>query len=809
MKTKKLCAVLSAMLMACSTMPAMGFNAAAREGYFPGKDDPKIRSITESIHNRNITPEITPDMLSFDTDVRINFNDFKIVEKAINDLYVSNGINYYQTEENGTLKYNSIPCNNDTKKYDINGDNNLSPDDYCTFLNALSQQFVFSVSQSDGVNSQLTATITGINVHRDIDNLVIPAEIYDINTDRIYPVTEIGANAFANLTNLKNVEMSNYVQPDWVDEYGRRIATRGKITASNPLIIDSGAFKGCTNLETVVLPEYVSVCEDSFEGTPFFKNNKNDTDYDVKILTGSSNAEGKSSVVAYGIRNVDVVGNMRIPACVTSISKYLASEYRYILSNITFETDKNGHYNIGFIGEGAFCNCEKLKTVNSVPFNQLDEELQNTLYKYVSSFDCTAFMADETSRQLDKIFDKITNTPGFDQMNDAEKTLVAAKYYVYSVYYNNWYTSSSEFSLYPNAPYSTVDLARACCNSEFAALNVRFTCCEGITKGFALVLDRIGVKNLTKGEPNHALNLVYIPDVSGSAGKWFNVDLSSCCNQRTTEIMSDENRNDDLSLLRGYDEKADLDNCDSKVVNSMTIDNEYLSTLTVPADATFNILKSSFTNGSTLSNNNFFHLFSSSKGKHVTGDEAFAFIFNNDNSKILLYKAGNNTSYKHVKSQAEKQEDLIPYINEGLIDFIDVADSKNRVLKYDNYNLDYMLDKDNGWIYVASDIYNLDSEYRFHSKNGEIIKNDYVKFNNVSVSWNPAINCIYFIVGDEGTITFKDNREVYHTVRAEKKGNKVYCYDLNSNEALNARFTYGDYFWSFENGELVCTNCID
>ena len=174
------------------------------------------------------------------------------MDEHINGLYVSEGISYYQKDEKGNiLAYNSFPINKENEKYDINGDEVISPDDYCSFLYAISNQFKFTVSVNKGVNTQLTATITGTNIDSEIEKLVIPSEIYDFATDRIYPVTEIAANAFANLKGLKEVEMSNYVQPDWLDEYDNHIATKGMITASNPLIINRGAFKGCSNLTTV------------------------------------------------------------------------------------------------------------------------------------------------------------------------------------------------------------------------------------------------------------------------------------------------------------------------------------------------------------------------------------------------------------------------------------------------------------------------------------------------------------------------------------------------------------------------------
>ena len=804
MKTKRIGAVLSAMLMACSALPAMGFNAAAAEGKFPGKDaaDP-IRSIITNIH------EIAPDKLNFDKDPKINFKDFKIVEKNINALYTGeNG--YYEKDGDTIVKYNSIPCNTETKKYDLNGDDYVSPDDYCSFLYALSNQFKFIVSEGAGTNTQLTATITGIDVHREIDNLVIPSEIYDRKTDRIYPVTEIAENAFAGLKNLKTVEMSNYTQPYWVDEYGKRIPNKGEITASNPLVINSGAFSGCSSLKTVVLPEYVSVCEDSFAGTPFFEDNHDDSSYDVKILKGSEGADKKSTVVAYGIRNVDCVGNLNIPSCVTSISNNLVGNYTTLLENINFEKDSNGEYNIRFIGANAFSGCPNLRTVNKKPFAQLDTELQDQLYKYVNVFNGTQFMADETSRQLDKIVDKITGTPGYEQMNDAEKTLVAAKYFVYSVGYNKWGTSSTEFSLYPNSPYSTIDLARECEQADFAALNVRFTCCEGITKGFACVLDRIGVRNLTKGETDHALNLVFIPGVDGCAGKWFTVDLSGPCGVRTDEIMSADNRDEYLSASKGYDESADIFNCDSAVVRDLTINAEYLNTFSPDDSATNNIFNTDNRNGTNLSNRDFFNLLSESAGKHVIGNEDFSFIFNNDNTKLLIYKAGGYDSPEYVRAQANAQEALRPYINEGLIDFIDAKNEANKIINYDEYAMEYRKNSKGVFRYEIQNVDSFDSENRFHGGNGKIVRNNYFKLNDVSVSSNPKIKSVYFFTDEDGVVTLMRKDAPLFKVRIEKNEKKIYGYDLYSNEPLHGRFydNYG-YYWLFINGELANTDCID
>lgn len=796
-KIRRISALLSAIIMVCSTVNAAPVNvfAAEGEGNFPNARTIKTDWI-----------KFDPAKLDVNGDGKINYYDVSEIETYINDLYETRNISYYQRSDDGSYSFNSLAVETETdKKYDLNKDNVLSPDDYCNLLCLITKQFKYSISQNAGNNTQLTASIDGYNLSGDPTELVIPSEIYDINTDRIYPVTNISYGAFYSMKKLETVEFINYRQPNWVDEYGNRIATRGQITASNPLSIAHYAFAKCTKLKTVVFPENVSVENTTFEGTPFFNNNSNDYD-GVKVLTGSADHDKKTYSVVYDIdfdRAVGQNGDLNIPACVSAIRNNITNGGYPGLRNINFKKNSSGSYNLRFIGAKAFEGCDNLVTVNNRSFAENDEYLKDQLYKYSSAFDCTAFMAAETSRQLDKIVSKIESTPGYDKMNDGEKALIAAKYIVYNIYYSSWYSTSGEFSLYPNSLYSTIDVLRESYESENAGLNVRFTVCEGISRTYALVLDRIGVKNFTMGLHGHATNQVYIPKCKGKdgsevGGHWYTMDITGLCGARAREVMGSADREEDISKLRGYDDTVDINNSGSSAVDSMTIKGEYLNTLNVKDNAYNNIMNDDFEIESRLSNRNFFHLFSASAGKHVTGNNEFFFVFNKDNTQLLLYRYGKILDPQVVKEQAEKQPALKAEIDAGLVGFVDAT--QNEV--FDNGDVVYEL---TDGLYDVKYKESFDEEHRYHGGNGKIVYGNWFAVGGLTIRDVPDKSYAYFAADSDGKV-YMDRPYNTQAIVFEKKDNKIYAYDLN-NVPLDGVYTRYKYIWSFENGELVYSNC--
>ena len=801
---KKLSALLSAIIMACGTVLVSPANVFAKEQEQEfGKSIRKIETDVKKLDNTKI---------DVNKDGDLNFYDVRTAERYINDLYQTRNTDYYQKNDDGSITYNSLVIkNNNDAKYDLNKDNVLSPDDYCSLLYAITSKFSYTVSENDGANSEVTATITGFSAENTDKEIVIPGEIYDIKTDRIYPVTAISENAFSGITTLEKVEFVNYEQPNWIDEFGKRLPTRGMITASNPLVIKKNAFKDCTSLKEVIFPENISIDKTSFENTPFFNDSNNNKDYNgVKVLKGSPAANGTVSAVAYDIdfsRAVDQNGNLTIPACVTAISVKIAENKADAFTNLIFERNENNSFNIKFIGEDAFCGCKNLATVNYASFANSDSYLKDQMYKYNSSFNSTAFMTEETERQLDMIEAKIRNTANFDKMNDAEKALIAAKYIAYNVYYTRWYTSANEFSLYPTCLYSSLDLARSCCCSENAGMNVRFTVCDGIAKTYSLVLDRIGVKNLLMGLPAHTTNQIYVSkftDKNGNeiGGKWYKFDITGCCNERAYEVMENLSDEDDLSTFRGFDNNVDIDNCDSDIVKKMTLSREFLQNLKEPKDKAV-IMTDEHNYDASLAAVSFYDLFRASKNKHVVGKDSFRFIYNDDNTQLLIYSCGDDLDPENVKNAAKSEKILKSYIDAGLIGFIDASDKANWTI--DRNGRELVLDEKDIYDWYKVNSY-LDDEFRMHDKEGNIIKDEWYMTTRINIRNLPNVHHIWFYIDSEGkVILHRPNTSM--AIAFGRKGDKLYAYDKNG-EPLDGLYTGSSYFWRFDNGELIDTNCF-
>ena len=866
-KCKKISALLSAMMMACSTAafaaPA-NVTAAEANGEFPKQ----IRNI-EDVKEIDLTAMENGKLkYDFNNDKKCDYYDVRKMENAINGLYNSSNIKYYNLTERKDEKgkkvfeytFNKITNIPDVCKiYNINGDNALSPDDYCSYLKALSKQFKIAVSANDGVNTQLSATIQGLADGAVIKDgvLAVPAEIYDENSDRIYPVASIAANAFAGNNNIKRVEFIDYRQPDWCDEYGNRIVTRGQITACTYLSIGNDAFNNCVNLSEVVLPQNVTIGNNAFLNTPFdgkdgFKVNG------IDVYRGTPDADGRQTIIAYSADFYDAIdenGTLKIPNNITAINAGFAKGNRK-LKNIEFSKNNSANgYAINYIGEDAFSECELLMTVNDESFINNDEYLKDQMYRYISSFNSTKIMADETQRQLDKIVSKITSVSNFDKMNEAEKALVAAKYLVYNTYYSAWVTTNDEFSLYPNALYQTIDIARGAIGSENAALNVRFTECDGISRAYALVLDSIGIKNLTMGSAGHALNQVCIDN------KWYSFDLTNYCCDRGAEVMRNNKSNIKFSDLRGFDDSLTIDvDLDKKVftykkngedyneksiVKDLSVFDKYYNVTNRAENRGKSIMFDDEVYEGTLSCRNFFSLFKNSAGKHIGGNKEFYFYHNEDHSKFLLYGTTNGKkSRDEVMGAAAAQPAL-----HGLYDYTDPDDLfrfdgefkvynkftgriYDKVIKF--HDLPFKVDNDaylcleqNGKRQYATIDYINGKLYAYDFK-GFAITGEYISGNEIYVfdevgclvaaTYKPGaiwdwkvINDVYFdVILDknaerEQVYLLKDNKPVLAFLR--NVNGVTYLEGYNGNP-LSGDFTAYDYTWTFDtDGRFITTDC--
>lgn len=870
---RRISALLSAMMMACTTAafaaPA-NVTAAEAKGQFPKQ----IRNVNE-VQEIDLTKMENGKLkYDFNNDKKCDYYDVREMEDAINGLYSDK--KYYDVyervdkngkklkDENGDQLYDytfhkieNIPYK--YKNYDINGDKALSPADYCSYLKTLSKQFDIAVSSNDGVNTQLTATIKGLADNAVIKDgvLAVPAEIYDIKTDRIYPVGQIAGSAFYGNNKIRRVEFIDYRQPDWVDEYGNRIVTRGQLTACTCLTIGGSAFENCTNLSEVVLPQNVSIGYNAFLNTPFDDNN-GDWKGEIYVYTGTPDAEGRQTIIAYGAYlddAIDANGTLTIPDNITAVNAGFAKGSRK-LRNIVFSKNNSANgYAINYIGEDAFSECELLMTVNNKSFINNDEYLKDQMYRYISSFNSTKFMADETQRQLDKIVSKIKSVNGYDKMNEAEKALVAAKYLVNSTYYSAWVTTNDEFSLYPNALYQTIDIARGAIASENAALNVRFTECDGISRAYALVLDSIGIKNLTMGAAGHALNQVCIEN------KWYTFDLTGYCGDRGAEIMNNNKSNIKFSDYRGFDESLTIDvDPDKKVftykkngedyneksiVKDLSVFDKYYNVTNRAENRGKSIMFDDEVYEGTLSCRNFFSLFKNSAGKHIGGNKELYFYHNEDHSKFLLYGTTNGKrSRDEVMGAAAAQPAL-----HGLYDYTDPDDLfrfdgefkvynkftgriYDKVIKF--HDLPFYVDKD-GYLYLEQ---NKERQYAtLDYINGKLYAYDFKGFAITGqytsgselyifdevgcltdTTYHPdseweyeKINGVYFVVirdknaEREQTNLEKNGKKVFAYLRKSK--GSVYLEDKEGNP-LSSDFTAYGYTWTFDtDGRFITTDC--
>ncbi len=769
MKKRRISAVLSAMVMACSTAATVvsaGTNAA--EGKFP-------KQIRNDIKTIDITEKTAEGKLKYDfnDDNKCDYYDVYEIEKFINPLYVVTGKPYYKKKNNDTevKEFNKIILSeiegkvsdiNLFNRFDLNGDNKLSPDDYCSYLKVLSDQFEIEVSKNAGVNTQLTATIEGLAYNAEIKNgvLAIPAEIYDANSDRIYPVTNIGNNAFSGNKKITRVEFIDYRQPNWYHELCGFIPERGNVTASNYLSIGVNSFADCENLTEVVLPQNVTIKKNSFSDTPFDDNNGYKVN-GIDVYRGTPDDNGRQTILAYGADFSDAIdeyGTLTIPNNVTAINAEFAKG-NLELKNIVFSKNNSADgYAINYIGEDAFSNCTKLLTINGLRYTYNSDYIQKQVRRFINSFNSTEFMSIETQKTLYSIATKIESAEGYNEMNDAEKALLAAKYLVYNTYYSSWDTNYSEFSLYPNPLYNTVDIARGSISSENAALNVRFTECDGISRAYALILDRIGIKNHTMGRPGHALNQVYIKKNGAESGEWYTIDLTWACLYRAWEIcdeVKEGKRN--WEDLYGFDmaESLDFDKCDSSIVNRMTVPAEWRDKLPAPDsdNDVYCIMDRSNEFADNLSTRDFFELFEKSKGRHIVNGNVFYYNYNEDHTKLFVFRVNDSYDVNIVK---EKVEELKKVLDKDTIGYMNA-------------------------------------------------------FEGINVMYNGVVgtHTVKFDLNYKGEILIKRNGNIIPVgqIKLKKEGNNLVAYDVND-QKISGRYEYGNDWWYFQDGVLYSTNSL-
>ncbi len=238
-----------------------------------------------------------------------------------------------------------------------------------------------------------TKVITITKCKETATNVTIPSRIND------YPVTVIGKNAFANCTNLKQVNIQSGIK---TIESG---AFEGCTNLTNISIpntvtnINDYAFKGCSSLVTIKLPlKLMEICEGTFMDCSKLQNitipnsvtkiGGDDLVFFGRLSSGAFEncVSLKTIVIPSSVKEIDgwafwgctSLNNVTIPSSVEEIQRGIFYECTNLktvtlknknISNDMFNgctnlTTVNISNNIESIGSAAFKNCKNLKSFN-------------------------------------------------------------------------------------------------------------------------------------------------------------------------------------------------------------------------------------------------------------------------------------------------------------------------------------------------------------------------------------------------------------------------------------------------------------
>ena len=197
------------------------------------------------------------------------------------------------------------------------------------------------------------------------EELNIPDVFYDEANGKWYKVTSIGANAFKNCTNLASITI-----PDSVTSIGssafKNCSNLTSITIPNSVTsIGDSAFYGCSNLTSITIPDGVtSIGNSAF----YFCTNLTSITIPDSVTSIGANAfrysdltsitipNGVTSISDYTFSGCENLTSVTIPDSVTSIGEDAFAQ----CENLTSIAIPNG---VTSIGEGAFSGCEKLTSI--------------------------------------------------------------------------------------------------------------------------------------------------------------------------------------------------------------------------------------------------------------------------------------------------------------------------------------------------------------------------------------------------------------------------------------------------------------
>lgn len=536
-RTKKLISFISASTLLVAAMPVM-YAAAETDAAYQHRLNHSSFITTYNKYLSNVKESMKSINTNKDFNDYFDFDDFQVIESAINKIYAERGFTGDGIRTNSVNNtYNGFTAN----ELDINKDGIISVTDYCSLLYALQEDYEIGYN-----TTECYAIIKKYN--KDTNKVIVPSEVYV--DGKIMPVMKISSNAFSNCTSLTDIKIQSFRLPNWIDRFNNPFDKEkiGKPAVSSYMQIDDNAFSGCKNLKNISLPDNAVFTSSAFnnsglsskvenvDGVLYFKENSNRwfacgiSDYNKAINNGVFTLNDNA----------------------VAITTYLFYDNSAIKE---FVYNKS---NLKFIADWTFENCANLEKVNNNSYENLSSDERELINKFVSVFNSTKFIIDATEAQINRVADTVRkniNCENVTVLNEEQQRAAvnALGRYVYeNTYYNefdvygglkynkdNYGVREHQFkssSFYVNTPYNVGDYSRLNMYSPNASFLTGTTECEGFSFTTALVLDKLGIKNYCIGGHSHALNLVFIGTEKN--GKWYQVDLSGD-GDRENELNSD------------------------------------------------------------------------------------------------------------------------------------------------------------------------------------------------------------------------------------------------------------------------------
>lgn len=197
----------------------------------------------------------------------------------------------------------------------------------------------------------------------------------------VYEVTEIGASAFINCSNLNSVKINEGVTAICEDAFLACYKLSAITLPASLKRIDKDAFASCSGLEKVIIGNIAAWCAinlDGFKSNPLFYAKKIFSDNNTEIIDLVI-PEGVNNILQYTFYNCSNIRSVMLPQSLKKIANYSFTDCSN-LQSIDFSENLESIGDYAFkgckvasltipclIGEGAFIDCNYLKklTINS------------------------------------------------------------------------------------------------------------------------------------------------------------------------------------------------------------------------------------------------------------------------------------------------------------------------------------------------------------------------------------------------------------------------------------------------------------